>query len=82
MEILITIIIILCVILVVYFLYSIFTFKDKEKNKSILKQEILLFEDKYQAEVTKQKARIAGMIARKNIERIDKNSNHHNSTFK
>lgn len=70
MEIIITIISILCVILVVYFLYSIFTFKDQKKNKSIINQEILLFEDKYQAEVTKQKARIAGMIARKNIEKI------------
>lgn len=66
----IVLIIIFCVILLICFIYYIFTLPKRRKNKEIFRREVLLFEEKYEAENAKQNARIAGQITREKINEI------------
>lgn len=68
----ITLLIILIVILALFFIYYIWTLPVRRQNKEMLKRALLLHEEKCRAERAKQNARIAGEIARDNIDEIAK----------
>lgn len=62
--------IILGAILVIYFIHYIGTLPERRENKERLRREVLLYEEKCQAEKAKQIARTAGAITRENINNI------------
>lgn len=63
---------ILSVILAICLVHYIWTLPKKRENKERWRREVLLFEEKYEAEKAKQYARIAGAITRENINKIAK----------
>ncbi len=63
---------ILALIFAIYSIYYISTLPERRKNKERMKREVLLYEEKCQAEKAKQIARTAGKITRENIDKISK----------
>lgn len=69
---LVALLIILGVILIIYIIYYVNTLPERRKNKEKLRRQILLYEERCEAEKAKQYARIAGTITRENINKIAK----------
>ena len=68
----ITLLIIFGVIFVICFVYYVRTLPERRENQEILNRNECLYEEQYQAEIAKHKARVAGEIARENINNIAK----------
>lgn len=60
------------VILVICVIYYICTLPKRRIKEEIWRREILLYEEKYEAEKAKQYARNVGEITRQNIDKIAK----------
>lgn len=64
------VLLIVCVLLALYLIYYLCTLPERRKNNENLRRQILLNEEKYEAEKAKQIARVTGEIVRNNIDRI------------
>ncbi len=64
--------IIISISLAIYLSHYIRTLPERRENKEKLRRELLLCEEKCQAERAKQISRIAGAITRENIDKIAK----------
>ncbi|MDE6021563.1 MAG: hypothetical protein K2H01_11285 [Ruminococcus sp.] len=71
----IALLIIFGVIVVACLVYYIYTLPARREKKEKLRRKFLLYEEQMRAETAKQNARIAGEIARKNIDNIVKTCN-------
>lgn len=67
--------IVLCVMLTICIVYYLFTMPERRKNKELLRRSNLLYQEKLNAEMATHEARIAGEIARSNIETIATKTN-------
>ncbi len=68
----ITPLIILGVISAIYFVHYVWTLPERRENEEILRRNERLYEEQHHAEVAKHIARVAGEIARENINKIAK----------